>query len=53
MEVVRTRGREALESQLIPLDPELHRIENYRAFLEARRRLLADAIDAHIRSSLG
>ena len=33
----------ALESQWIPMDPELWRIENYLAFLAERRRLLAEA----------
>lgn len=32
----------ALESQWIPMDEELWKIENYRAFLAARRELLAD-----------
>ena len=47
-EIVNRRGREALESQLIPQDPRLLRVENYRDFLEARRSLLAEAINAHI-----
>lgn len=33
----------ALESQWIPTDPELWELENYHRFLDARRRLLADA----------
>jgi hypothetical protein len=33
----------ALESQWIPMDRELWKIENYRGFLEARRGLLAEA----------
>jgi hypothetical protein len=33
----------ALESQWIPMDPQLWRVENYAGFLEARRRLLAEA----------
>ena len=33
----------AVESHWLPLDPDLWRIENYRAFLAARRQLLADA----------
>ncbi len=33
----------ALESQWIPMDPDLWRVENYRKFLAARRQLLADA----------
>ena len=36
----------ALASQWIPLDPELWKVENYRRFLEERRRLLADAANA-------
>ncbi len=47
-QVVRERGAAALESQLIPTDPELHQIENYRRFLEERRRLLAAAINQHM-----
>lgn len=35
-----------LDSQWIPRDPELWRVENYRAFLGARRALLADAANA-------
>lgn len=33
----------ALESQWIPIDQDLWRVENYREFLIARRQLLADA----------
>jgi hypothetical protein len=47
-EIISRRGREALESQLIPQDPSLHRVESYREFLEARRALLAEAINEHI-----
>ena len=32
-----------LESQWIPMDENLWKVENYRSFLEARRELLADA----------
>ncbi|MEO8748717.1 MAG: DUF262 domain-containing protein [Rhodanobacter sp.] len=35
----------ALKSQWIPMDPELWKIENYRAFLEERRKLLAEAVN--------
>ena len=34
---------DALESQWIPMDPELWKVENYQHFLDERRRLLADA----------
>jgi hypothetical protein len=47
-EIVKNRGAAALESQMIPVDPALHRIENYRRFLEERRRMLADAINQHM-----
>ncbi|MCH8240093.1 MAG: DUF262 domain-containing protein [Proteobacteria bacterium] len=36
----------ALFTQWIPRNPELWKLENYRAFLEARRQLLADAANA-------
>jgi len=35
----------ALASQWIPTDPELWRIENFHAFLEARKTLLADEVN--------
>lgn len=35
----------ALASQWIPMDPELWKVENYESFLEARRKLLADALN--------
>ncbi|MGH7289087.1 MAG: hypothetical protein ACREI8_13825 [Myxococcota bacterium] len=35
------QGEAALHGQAIPLDPELHRVESYRSFLEARRNELA------------
>ncbi len=37
-----------LESQWIPMDEELWKVENYPAFLEARRNLLADAANQHL-----
>ena len=36
----------ALESQWIPTDPSLWRIENYLGFLQARRQLLAEAANS-------
>ena len=38
----------ALGSQWIPMDPELWKIENYGAFLEARQGLLANASNAFL-----
>ena len=40
----------ALESHWIPMDRELWKIENYPQFLEARRRLLADAANEFLNS---
>ncbi len=39
---------EVLESQWIPMDAELWKIENYPDFLEARRQLLADAANRYL-----
>lgn len=43
MTEVTTNWPGALESQWIPMDKELWKVENYHQFLEARRRLLADS----------
>ena len=43
---VEARHPGVLASQWIPMDPELWHVENYPAFLEARRRLLAAAANA-------
>jgi len=40
----------ALESQWIPMDEELWKIENYLDFLKARRQLLADATNNYLKS---
>lgn len=40
---IEARHPGALASQWIPMDPELWKLENYPAFLEARRKLLANA----------
>ncbi len=37
-----------LESQWIPMDKELWKVENYPSFLEARRSLLAEAGNVHL-----
>lgn len=50
-EIITKRGLAALEDQLIPTDRELLKVENYRAFLERRRNLLADAINEHLEQS--
>ena len=43
MPSVSTNWPGALESQWIPMDEELWKVENYSQFLEARRQLLAEA----------
>ena len=42
----------ALSSQWIPMDKELWKVDAYRAFLEARRKLLAEATDSFLRELL-
>ena len=49
---VEARHPGALRSQWIPEDPELWKIENYPAFLEARREMLADAANRLLQSLL-
>jgi len=43
--IVASQGEETLKAQFVPMDRELWKIENYRAFLEARRQLIAEAIN--------
>ena len=45
---VREKNPGVLESQWIPMDEELWKVENYPTFLEARRNLLADAANKHL-----
>ena len=42
----------ALASQWIPMDPELWRVENFRAFLEARKKLLAAEVNLRMEELL-
>lgn len=44
-DIVRTRGIGALTAQGIPTDPDLWRLENFRAFLEYRRAELAQMVN--------
>jgi hypothetical protein len=48
--VVAQRGERALTDQGVPLDPALHRVENYRRFLEHRRVELANAVNEFLLS---
>lgn len=47
-EVIVKRGEDALTSQLISLDKELWKIENYRKFLDWRRKAIAEEINKFI-----
>jgi hypothetical protein len=47
-EIIKERGEQALLKQCIPMDAELHEIDNYTKFLEARRSALTEKINAHI-----
>jgi hypothetical protein len=47
-EIVRRQGADALDKQAIPSDPALHRLSAFPQFLELRRKLLADQINAFL-----
>jgi len=46
--IIAEHGDAALRSQAIPLATELHKVENYRQFLEHRRAALARAMNEHL-----
>jgi hypothetical protein len=46
--IAEQQGEGALVGQAIPLDPDLHKIESYRSFLEARRDELARLMNQHL-----
>ncbi len=46
--IIESRGEEALTSQAIPLDDNLYAIENYRSFLETRRKILVDEVNSFL-----
>jgi hypothetical protein len=48
-DVLPKRGKEALSSQLIPLDKNLWEISSYRQFLSWRRKAIADEINEFMR----
>ena len=51
--IVDQQGESALTTQEVPTDPDLHVVENYRAFLELRRELLANRMNAFIARKAG
>ena len=51
--IIREQGRQALDAQLVPADPRLLELENYRDFLRARREALAVRMNEFIREKAG
>jgi hypothetical protein len=45
-DIIPKQGKDALTSQLIPTDPKLWQIKNYREFLDCRRKAIAEAIES-------
>lgn len=51
--IIAERGEEALTMQGIPLNADLHRAENYRAFLDARRTVLTGLVTEFLEKAKG
>lgn len=51
--IVKEQGEGALTSQEVTTDPTLHKVENYRAFLEGRREALAKRMNEFIARKAG
>ncbi len=52
-DILREQGQQALDAQLVPNDPALLRLENYREFLRVRREALAARMNEFIKTSAG
>ena len=52
-DIVVKQGKPALQSQCVPYDPELWKIERYRDFVSLRRAALADQRNEFIRKKAG
>jgi hypothetical protein len=52
-EIVARQGRGALDAQLVPADPRLLELENYRDFLRARREALSARMNEFILTKAG
>ena len=44
-DAIQRHTHSALERQCVPTDPELHKVESYQAFLQARRELLSNRVN--------
>lgn len=47
-EIINLRGEASLQAQQVPIKPELWKVENYRSFLQERRRMLAGSINQFV-----
>lgn len=52
-DIVRTQGQQALDAQLVPNDPALLDLDNYREFLRIRREALAKRMNEFINTHAG
>lgn len=50
-EIIKERGEDALSLQLIPLNQELRSIDSFKLFLDTRRKLLTEGINAFLEKS--
>ncbi|WP_202814710.1 hypothetical protein [Bradyrhizobium tropiciagri] len=51
--IIAKQGQESLDAQHVPSDPDLLKLENYRAFLKARRGALAACMNEFIAKKAG
>ena len=51
--IIEKQGDEALTHQCVPLDSSLHRLDEFRRFLEARRELLAATVNRFLEKAKG
>lgn len=51
--IIEKQGDEALTHQCVPLDSSLHRLDEFRRFLEARRELLASTVNRFLEKAKG
>lgn len=52
-EIARSQGQQALDCQRVPSEPELLKVENYRAFLSTRRQALVKRMNEFIAENAG
>jgi hypothetical protein len=52
-DIVKAQGQQTLDAQLVPNDPALLELENYREFLRVRREALAQRMNEFIRGKAG